>query len=407
MGIETGQLLETPFIETLNIGELIGQCMEHQLALALYQKPNDIQQHFIVDFNQGKSVKIINIDALPEGFVFYPFEYSSNRPGIFINADVHLVRTTDRIKVKEDQIDNINSLINLLSQTAEDGNHVDNNAHRKSGFPDKSEIIIDDQYKHIVARAVHQIHSGAFQKVVLARNKKIDLPEYFDIYGLFKGPCAAYPQTFVSVVYTPSAGLWIGASPEMLIRQNGNNVFHTTALAGTQAYHLGMDLSEASWTQKDIEEQALVCRYIINCFKKIRLREYNEVGPKTIKAGNLLHLKTDYYVDLYEIDFPQLSSIMLELLHPTSAVCGMPKEPALNFINQSEGFQRMYYSGFMGPVNVHQSTDLFVNLRCMLVEGKQAELFAGAGITADSNPEKEWLETELKFGTLMEVIKKM
>ena len=76
--------------------------------------------------------------------------------------------------------------------------------------------------------------------------------------------------------------------------------------------------------QKDIEEQALVERYVISCFKKIRLREYDEHGPKTMIAGNVLHLKTEFEVDMVATNFPQLGSVMLNLLHPTSAVCGMP-----------------------------------------------------------------------------------
>jgi isochorismate synthase len=168
------------------------------------------------------------------------------------------------------------------------------------------------------------------------------------------------------------------------------------ALAGTQKARGDNPLKNAAWTQKEIEEQALVSRYIVNCFKKIRLREYQELGPKTTVAGGLLHLKSEFLVDMRATNFPQLGSVMLKLLHPTSAVCGMPKENALDFLDSEETFDRTYFSGFVGPVNLDGETDLFVNLRCARLENNEALLFAGAGITEDSVPEKEWEETELK-----------
>lgn len=113
-------------------------------------------------------------------------------------------------------------------------------------------------------------------------------------------------------------------------------------------------------------------------------------------AGGLLHLKSEFLVDMKATNFPQLGSVMLELLHPTSAVCGMPKENALDFLKENEGFDRSYFSGFIGPVNLNGETSLFVNLRCAKLENDEALLYAGAGITEDSVPEKEWEETELK-----------
>jgi isochorismate synthase len=183
-----------------------------------------------------------------------------------------------------------------------------------------------------------------------------------------------------------------------------NAIFKTVALAGTMPYQEGMNLRAVAWTQKEIEEQALVERYVISCFKKIRLREYDEHGPKTIVAGNLVHLKSDFTVDMKATNFPQLGSVMLELLHPTAAVCGMPLDASLAFLKENEGFDREFYAGYLGPVNVNNNIDLFVNLRCMKLLDQQALLYAGAGVTVDSIPEKELEETEVKFNTLLNVI---
>jgi isochorismate synthase len=175
-------------------------------------------------------------------------------------------------------------------------------------------------------------------------------------------------------------------------------------LAGTKALNHDINLKSVAWTQKEIEEQALVERYIISCFKKIRLREYDEYGPKTTVAGNLLHLKSDFTVDMKATNFPQLGSVMLSLLHPTSAVCGMPLEPARAFLKHHEGYDREFYAGYLGPVNIHNDTHIFVNLRCMQLVNGFALFYAGAGVTADSIPENEWEETEIKLNTLSAII---
>jgi isochorismate synthase len=143
--------------------------------------------------------------------------------------------------------------------------------------------------------------------------------------------------------------------------------------------------------------------------KKIRVREFEEEGPKTVIAGNLMHLRTDIIIDTVEINFPQLATIMLDLLHPTSAVCGMPKVPATQFILANEGYDREFYSGFLGPINMQsnnngQESHIFVNLRTMKIQNEVATLYAGCGITADSTPEKEWYETEMKTQTLERVL---
>jgi isochorismate synthase len=122
-----------------------------------------------------------------------------------------------------------------------------------------------------------------------------------------------------------------------------------------------------------------------------------------------MHLRTDIIIDTIAINFSQLATVMLDLLHPTSAVCGMPKVPATEFILKNEGYDRDFFSGFLGPVNIQSSegqieSHIFVNLRTMKIEKNIATLYAGCGITADSNAEKEWNETEMKTQTLGSVI---
>jgi isochorismate synthase len=259
-------------------------------------------------------------------------------------------------------------------------------------------------YQKVVENALMEIQSGRFQKVVPAAPRLFPLEDEFSCIDTFFRLCSNYADAFVSLVSAPSIGTWLGASPEALIEVDRSKIFSTVAVAGTQAYHPQILPQEVAWRQKEIEEQALVSRYIINCFKKIRLREFEESGPKTVVAGNLLHLKTTYTVNMEETNFPLLGSVMLDLLHPTSAVCGMPKHPAQEFLSANEDFDRELFSGYLGPVNINEETHLYVNLRCMQILPKYALLYAGAGVTEDSVPEKEWMETQLKCDTLLEVM---
>ncbi|OKL40581.1 chorismate-binding protein [Pontibacter flavimaris] len=253
-----------------------------------------------------------------------------------------------------------------------------------------------------VKMAVERIKAEEMEKVVLSRNSREPLPENFSPVAAFRAMAAAYPRAFVSLVSVPGVGTWMGASPEILVSINEQQVFHTVALAGTQTAVENM--ADAIWRQKEIEEQAMVERYILSCFKKLRLREYTEVGPRTIVAGNLMHLRTDFKVNLREVHFPTLGTDMLELLHPTSAVCGLPKEPALAFILAHEGYNRSYYSGFLGPVNGTGGSHLYVNLRCMQLLRHDAILYAGAGVTEGSDPQKEWQETQHKMQTMGKIL---
>jgi len=259
-------------------------------------------------------------------------------------------------------------------------------------------------YEKMVADAVGRIQAGEMHKVVLSRYKDFDLPENFDALSMFEQLTNRYSNAFCYLTQTQTYGTWMGATPEKLIAVEQDRYFSTVALAGTQVIEEGQDLKEIAWRQKEIEEQAIVGRYIISCFKKIRLREYDEIGPRTAKAGNLAHLKSSFNVDMEATNSPMLGSTMLELLHPTSAVCGLPRDLANEFIRTHEDYDRELYAGFLGPVGFSGDSRLFVNLRCMQLFRHKARLYAGAGITEDSDPENELVETDNKMQTLLKVL---
>jgi isochorismate synthase len=367
------------------------------MSLALWQLPTQNTRHLILSEKHELINKETTLEELPAGFIFAPFERERER--IYLKGDFHFVFNNDGLlppdsPKKEASLSWLSSNLSLTKQQ---------DLKVPKSLP-PSDTKTKDDFIRMVEDAITAIDENDFEKVVPSRIKKIPIADNFDILTAFKKLCKAYPNTMVSLVHIPGIGTWLGASPEILVSVENGSIFKTVALAGTKELNHDINLKSVAWTQKEIEEQALVERYIISCFKKIRLREYDEYGPKTTVAGNLLHLKSDFTVDMKATNFPQLGSVMLSLLHPTSAVCGMPLEPARAFLKHHEGYDREFYAGYLGPVNIHNDTHIFVNLRCMQLVNGFALFYAGAGVTADSIPENEWEETEIKLNTLSAII---
>lgn len=367
-------------------------CCDAGLSFALWRLPATTAVHFVAS-QKPVTTHDVNLEDTHPGFLFAPFDPGKKK--VFLPADECFRYESGQFTVlKGDFLDKLHSTRKDRLPTA---------LYASSHLPKTS----TDQtgYQQLVALSRDEVLNGSFEKIVPSRCKEVPLPEDFDTATLFTALCARYPSAMVSVFSSPLTGTWIGATPEMLVSVDGRQHFHTVAVAGTQRYVPGMDLRTITWTQKEIEEQALVERYIINCFKKIRLREFEERGPRTVVAGNVVHLKTEFEVDMVATRYPQLGTVMLQLLHPTSAVCGMPLQGSLAFLKEHEGYDRQFYSGYLGPRNMGHETHLFVNLRCMQVTADSAIVYAGAGVLGDSDPEKEWQETELKMRTLLDVIR--
>lgn len=266
----------------------------------------------------------------------------------------------------------------------------------------ENEKVQDTSKKHFqetVQSAVADIEAGHLRKVVVSRLKTGERPDGANPFDAFAQICEAYPMAYVCLLWSPSKGIWLGASPEYLMRLEDGRRFHTLALAGTQEWRPNLKLSEVVWRQKEIEEQALVSRYIINCLKTLRVRDFEEQGPRTVQSGHLLHLSTQFSIDL-EMVQEDFTSKMISLLHPTSAVGGMPKTPAIEWISKHESHSRALFCGFWGNVASSGEAHLFVNIRVSQWTKSQIIFYAGAGITEDSDAEQEWRETEMKISVL-------
>jgi isochorismate synthase len=258
------------------------------------------------------------------------------------------------------------------------------------------------QYEYLVAQGIQAIKNEEFKKVVLSRSEDVQLAE-FDFIETFQHLVQLYPATFCYCFFHPKIGLWMGATPEKLLKANGN-VFETMALAGTQKDNFE---TEIVWQQKEKDEQQYVTDFIVK-----RLKEFAASvvvsEPYSLKAGSIWHIKTDISGVLK--DNSTLEEV-IDTLHPTPAVCGLPKKKSKAFILENENYDRTFYTGFLGELNSSfegntASSDLFVNLRSMQIQDNKAILYMGCGVTKESIPEKEWEESVNKSMTMKRVLKK-
>jgi isochorismate synthase len=244
------------------------------------------------------------------------------------------------------------------------------------------------EYETSVFLAQQSIADGDFTKVILARNH-IMTGDYSP-ENAFQKAVTIYPDSFGYYVNLGEQQ-WVGASPELLLHFR-ENVIYTIALAGTQPL-------DGEFTTKEHVEQQLVEDFIEEKLLKMGLTNFVKSEKQEARFKTIKHLKTAYTTSADANSALEL----LKHLQPTSAVCGLPRDASFGFIQEFETMNRSFYSGVTGVLRKDSAT-FFVNLRCMRFYGKSVELFAGAGITADSNATAEWEETEKKIATIKELL---
>lgn len=347
-----------------DILEKILDSYQADLPFVAYRKPNSTKlSAFFMKTNQ-----LIYTDSFTEcGFVFSPFQ-ATEKSILFAKENSFFL--TQNLNLAEEEL---------------------NTTETKQISSGKETHI------ELVKKTIETITTNAkIRKIVVSRKELVSLKD-FNLVTTFKNLLKKYQNAFVYVWFHPKVGLWLGATPETLLNIEGK-CFETMSLAGTQVYQ---EEAQVVWGKKELEEQQLVTDFIEHQLLPITSSLKIE-KTKTVKAGSLLHLKTKV-----EGEIKETTSLenLVRALHPTPAVCGLPRNNARDFILNNEGYDRNFYTGFLGELNIeNQKSSLFVNLRCMRISNKTAHVYVGGGITKDSNPEKEWLETASKANTMKSVL---
>jgi salicylate biosynthesis isochorismate synthase/menaquinone-specific isochorismate synthase len=263
-----------------------------------------------------------------------------------------------------------------------------------------SSPLAPDRYVHAVAQARDRIRTGELEKVVLAREVRVDSPIPFRPAAVLGALRSAYPSCFCFCVGSPDAA-FVGASPELLLRREGASL-HTVALAGSTRRsadpavddHLGQRLLQDA---KERAEHAIVARRIERALEPLSVWVAAAAEPSLVKIANIQHLATPLRAQLAQA----LSAVELAgALHPTPAVGGEPWERAREILSL-EQLDRGWYAGPVGWMDSTEDGEFCVALRCALIEGRRAHCYAGGGVVADSDPESELAETEVKLQALL------
>ena len=343
-------------------------------AFAVYRLPYG-KFATMVQQTDGEPAALLSCAELNgrSGFVMAPFEITDSHPILLIRPD----------KVER------------LALGRSEG--VKSKGVKKSGDAVKSR----GYYAVDFANFHSQLELGTFRKIVLARCAEEKLSESIPPMELFYKACDLYPRMFISLVCTEKGGSWLTATPEILLEGRGTD-WRTMALAGTvrlEGEQLSGEGETVSWSTKNIQEQRYVATYIAECLEQFT-SDFSEEGPFSVRAANLVHLRSDF---TFTLPSKERLGDLLQTLYPTPAVCGLPKREAFQFITHNEHTPRQYYSGFQGWLG-EEETHLYVSLRCMRMEDRHYYLYAGGGLLKDSTEEQEWQETEAKLETMRRII---
>lgn len=343
------------------------------VSFALYRLPEQSKPRWM---GQNKPCTT-EVTALPavDGFLLYPFKEAGAQP-VFIKAEHS----------------------GSLPSTDFDA-FVESCTKCKSQNRRKSLTINQTDYLAALTRAMIKMHPSGIDKFIYSRIEQVEPLEPALIPRLYSMLLKHYPKAMVYLVNHPVSGLWMGATPEVLLRKENRKIL-THSLAGSQRASAS---GKYNWGAKEKEEQDYVTRYIEDLIQNFNFK-YTKKGPFTIEAGPVAHLKTTFEINLNQDT--DLWDLIIQL-HPTPAVCGLPKSEAEKFILNTEHHDREYYTGFLGPISKTGDFTFYVNLRCMKVDSAGMYLYAGGGITKMSDPKLEWEETQIKISTLKDIIEKV
>ena len=354
----------------MQITELMQACLERNLPFYCYRKPGNpiqggIQTTPLTALRQPVDISVNN------GFIVVPFR--NDAPHYLIKADIPLSQS-----VTDTAISQLPQLKVSYAQACVKPVESEQTAYCKK-----------------IEEAVARIKGGELAKVVLSRPETLSGNYYGQAIPIFQKLLSAYPHAYVAMVNLPGLGIWMCATPELLLSRNGQDL-QTIALAGTRP----VCVEGTPWDAKNKEEQQFVEQYVLKTIQPL-CTSINVTPVTTTKAGHLEHLLTRIGM---KMPVDQQADRLLCALHPTPAVCGTPKETSYKLIAEKEGYDREFFSGYLGHITDELHFALYVNLRCMKLTPEGATLYAGGGITADSQPQSEWEETKMKIDTLKRFI---
>ena len=357
----------------------LGALLKTNLPVVFYRAASDSLKVCLQMTPQIQTAPDIAAFMQQDGYVFAPFRVSARNPIYFIRRDQHFSYPA--------QAEELASLLQEMPKASVASyKQSDDRSTTKADYTKAFQSIMSDFAHHDL------------EKMVLSRTIRLNESLIDRVPELYEQMLSAYPEAYVFCVMIPGHFVWMGATPESLLHFNQGHV-RTVALAATRAFSLE-NQDVARWSEKEVEEQQFVTRYICQALQQVGAHPIEVTPLATKQAGSLLHLYQAIQAPLLAKDLPEI----LSALHPTPAVCGVPKAAAMERIGRYENYQRSYYSGYLGRINSGEALDFYVNLRSICFEDTHSSLYVGGGITAASSLEEEWEETEKKAATILNII---
>jgi isochorismate synthase len=341
-------------------------------------------------------------ENFPDGLLILPrllFHRDETNAALTINTMIQ--PDTDIKEITEEISTTLQQLSITLEQTIIQSQEIASAADPQQQLA-MHDLLPPAAWMRQITNAVQMIREEAFQKIVLARAIQVSNEEQdFDIGTVLHRLCESYPTAYVFAIQRGER-YFVGATPERLIC-GADGQIQTMALAGSaprgtteeEDQHLGNELLQSL---KNQEEHRVVVTTIHDALASICSRVWVANMPHLLKLKNIQHLETAITGSL----LPGHSILeAVEDLHPTPAVGGFPRQPALAAIRAYEQLDRGWYAGPIGWIGASGNGEFAVALRSALIDGNQATLFAGCGIVAASQPESEFAESCLKLEVML------
>lgn len=367
--------------QLLSISEAQSICLRNNIPFYTYRLPNTEDVIFGAQLSNNPILfKGFEYHRGEEGFVIAPFNPSSWSFPYIIRPDLKF----------NNILTDSSAIINLQ-------NTVFNTPERKFSNQDWGHLEFVDKVRSL-KKILEQEN---IKTASLSRSITIPCDSILMAPSLFQ-QMLQYRHAFVFFAAIPGKCAWMGASPEPFLRYNREG-FQTTSLTGSRTDISGTALSV--WNKQEIEEQKTISNCMGEILRPFFRRNLEKSAPVTIQAGPMFHLCTHFQSD-EQLSADQID-ILIKTLHPSPAVCGIPKKKTMQLIIEIEEEDRKYYTGYLGPLQTSGGFDLFVNLRSVEIFDDALKLFIGSNISPDSDPENKWQETTEKANTILNLIRQI
>jgi len=267
------------------------------------------------------------------------------------------------------------------------------------------DVVGQSDWQALVERITTRIRTSALEKVVLAQARQLRFATAPDVLGVLDALRRPYANCYRFLVEPQPGHAFFGAAPELLLSMN-EDALETMAMASStrRGATSGEDrlLGERLMSSpKERHEHDVVVQSIKRRLGPLVQQLHCADEPHIVRFSNIQHLRTKVRARLK----PQRGLFeVLQALHPTPAMGGTPRQVALDVIERYEPFQRGWYASPVGWIDQEGNGTFAVAIRSAVSAGREVQLFAGAGIVTDSNPEKEWAEVQLKFRPIVEAL---